>query len=470
MILHFIASVDIIESNKFLDFFSNKWSEAYWSASMLSNVSYGVLSDEGVQKLLHNKNERFDMVLLEAGHLDALYGFADHFNATLMGLSCVIPNWYVDLLAGNPAPSVYEPIMPREYNFDTSLISRFRNWIYITEEKLLSNLVFRSAQQKLFKKYFSNSSKKLSELRTQFSVILINNHFSMGRVRANVPNIIEVAGIHLSEPPEPCDEDLRKFLDEAENGVIYFSLGMDVLIKFLPKSIQHLLLESFTRLKQRVVVRSDMSPIPNSSGNIYVTPHAPQRTILEHPNVRLFITHGGMLSVMEAIYSAVPILGIPFFFDQFGNLHRVQQAGMAIVLDNNALTVDILTSSIQELIENPKYALRAKEMSLSFRDRPMSPLETAVWWTEYALRNQDIRYIRLNEDEFPFVQYYGLESLLSWGLRFGFVIGSLFLLGFKIYQKSCNRQRQVLKRNQNIVIYARNNKSDLQLRKSLQST
>ncbi|KAH8268644.1 hypothetical protein KR026_011231 [Drosophila bipectinata] len=439
-------SKDLLDSNIFLDFFPNKWAEAYWTASMLSNVSKSVLSDEGVQMLLHDKNERFDMVMVEAGHLDALYGFADHFNATLMGLSCVIPNWNVDLLAGNPAPSVYEPIMPREYKYEISVMGRFSNWIYITEEKLLSSLVLRTAQQKLFNKYFSHSSKELSDLRNQFSVILINNHFSMGRVRANVPNIIEVAGIHLSEPPEPCDEDLRRFLDEAEHGVIYFSLGMDVLVKFLPKSIQQMLLESFTQLKQRVVVRSDVSPTPNNSGNIYVVSHAPQRAVLEHPNVRLFITHGGMLSVMEAIYSGVPILGIPFFFDQFGNVHRVQNAGMAKVLDNNALSVDILTSSIQELIENPKYALKAKEMSFSFRDRPMSPLETAVWWTEYALRNEDIRYIRLNEDEFPFVQYYGLESLVSWGLRFGFVIGSLFLLVLKIYKKSSHRQRQVLKK------------------------
>ncbi|KAH8278401.1 hypothetical protein KR018_002697, partial [Drosophila ironensis] len=416
---------------------NTKWGEAFFSATMLYNISTAVLNDSGVQKIIQDRSERFDMIVMEAGHLDALLGLAEFYNASLVGLSCLIHTWNVDYLAGNPSPSVYEPILPRGYHFGSSLTSKWMNLIHITEEKLLDSLILRPPQLRIFQKYFGYSPEKLSQLRSKFSLILINNHFSMGRVRANVPNIIEVGGLHLSEPHELCDGDLQRFLDEAEHGVIYFSLGMDVLVKYLPDTVQHVLMDSFSQLKQRVVWKSDLEVLLYSMDNssIYSMSKTPQRAILEHPNVRLFITHGGLLSVMESVYSGVPMLGLPLFFDQFGHLHRVEQAGMAKVLDPNSLTTDLLTSTILELMQNTQYSKKAKEMSQSFRDRPSSPLATAIWWTEYALRHPDTRHMRLDEDENPLMRYYGLDSLISWGLRFGFVLGTIIVLTFLLYRK-----------------------------------
>nr|XP_044251378.1 UDP-glycosyltransferase UGT4-like [Drosophila takahashii]XP_044251379.1 UDP-glycosyltransferase UGT4-like [Drosophila takahashii] len=437
---------DIMESDIFLDLLGNKWREGCLAATIFYNVSHAILSNEGVQKMLKDKSERFDMVILEASHLDALYGLAEFYNASLVGVSCMNVNWNIDYLAGNPAPSVYEPVSPVGFALDYSLLSRWNNWVYITEERLLERLVFRPAQLRVFTKFFGYTAEKMSELRDRFSLLLVNTHFSMGRVRANVPNIIEVGGLHLSEPPEPCGEELQRFMDEAEHGVIYFSMGLDILVKYLPENLQHHLLQAFARLKQRVVWKNEIAMMPNKSRNIYVIERAPQRQVLAHPNVRLFISHGGMQSVIEAIDSGVPMLGLPLFFDQFNNLHRVQLAGMAEVLDTNALDADTLTETIKKLIENPSYAKRAKEMSRSFRDRPMSPLETALWWTEYALRHRDTSHMRLNLDEIPLMRYYRLDSVLTVGIRFACVLGSITFLGWRLYRKRRNRQRRLRER------------------------
>lgn len=42
----------------------------------------------------------------------------------------------------------------------------------------------------------------------------------------------------------------------------------------------------------------------------------------EHPNVKLFITQGGLQSTDEAIDAAIPVIGIPIFGDQWYNAEK----------------------------------------------------------------------------------------------------------------------------------------------------
>ncbi|KAH8383549.1 hypothetical protein KR009_009268, partial [Drosophila setifemur] len=437
---------ELSKGNLDVDLFANKWSEGVLLAKIVYNISHAALSDEGVQRLMRDKTERFDMVILETGYMDALHGLAEYYNAILMGLSSMCTDWYTEYLAGNFAPSVYDPISPAGFAHDGSLLSMFHNWIYISEEILLNRLLIRPTQLRVFKKFFGYSTQKFNDLRDRISVILVNNHFTMGRARANVPNMIEVGGLHLTEPTEPCGKELLRFLDEAEHGVIYFSMGQDIMFNYLPDNVKQPLLQSFANLKQRVVWKTDLFSMRNNSESIFGIANAPQRELLTHPNVKLFITHGGLLSVMEAVSSGVPMLGIPLFFDQFTNMHRVEMVGAAKVLDSNTLTVQSVTSTIRELIENPKYSARAKEMSRSFKDRPKSPLETAVWWTEYALRHRDVSHFRLNKEDIPLMQYYCLDSMITLVLRFGFLAGIVILLSYKLISKYRDRRRRLRER------------------------
>ena len=51
-----------------------------------------------------------------------------------------------------------------------------------------------------------------------------------------------------------------------------------------------------------------------------------------HPNIRLFITHGGLLSTQETMQRGVPLLGIPIFGDQSLNMNRAAAAGCGLVI------------------------------------------------------------------------------------------------------------------------------------------
>jgi glucuronosyltransferase len=76
-----------------------------------------------------------------------------------------------------------------------------------------------------------------------------------------------------------------------------------------------------------------------------------------HPNIRLFITHGGLMSSLEAITRAVPVVGVPVFADQRKNMLLAELAGYGLRIDFNNVTTESLTWAIQEAIESPKYVL-----------------------------------------------------------------------------------------------------------------
>lgn len=73
-----------------------------------------------------------------------------------------------------------------------------------------------------------------------------------------------------------------------------------------------------------------------------------------HPKVKLFISHGGMSGVYEAVDGGVPVLGIPLFYDQPRNIEHLVRAGMAISVELLSVTRKKLFDSISELINDEK--------------------------------------------------------------------------------------------------------------------
>jgi len=73
-----------------------------------------------------------------------------------------------------------------------------------------------------------------------------------------------------------------------------------------------------------------------------------------HPKVKLFISHGGISGVYEAIDASVPVLGLPVFYDQPRNIENLVDAGMAISMDFLSVTKENLINTVNELIINEK--------------------------------------------------------------------------------------------------------------------
>jgi glucuronosyltransferase len=76
--------------------------------------------------------------------------------------------------------------------------------------------------------------------------------------------------------------------------------------------------------------------------------------LIGHPNVLLFLSHGGLLGIMEAIYNGVPVVGIPFYGDQRSNLANLEARGIGIQLQYNNITKQSVLDALHTVLHQPR--------------------------------------------------------------------------------------------------------------------
>ena len=73
-----------------------------------------------------------------------------------------------------------------------------------------------------------------------------------------------------------------------------------------------------------------------------------------HPNVRLFITHGGLLGTQEGVYAGVPMVGIPLFADQYLNLRNCIARGISVMVEYDAITKESISNALKTVLHNSR--------------------------------------------------------------------------------------------------------------------
>lgn len=155
-------------------------------------------------------------------------------------------------------------------------------------------------------------------------------------------------------------KNLKLWLDGTKEGVILFSFGSNAKIEYLPYDKVKQILNVFSKLKERVVMKWDSDEFEGKPDNVYISKWLPQDDVLAHKNVKLFISHCGLGSVVESKYHGVPIVGIPLFADQEPNADMVVNEGWGVKVDFVALTEESLSDGISEVLNNKKFVSDSK--------------------------------------------------------------------------------------------------------------
>jgi glucuronosyltransferase len=97
--------------------------------------------------------------------------------------------------------------------------------------------------------------------------------------------------------------------------------------------------------------------------NRYVVSHwVPQNDLLGHPKLKAFVTQGGYISISEAAYHGVPVVGVPLIPGQGEIVRYAADQGRGILLSKSVLTKGQghrLKAALDKVLKEPSYRQEA---------------------------------------------------------------------------------------------------------------
>lgn len=236
------------------------------------------MSNPGIQNLMTDPNEHFDLVIVEQFLNDVFKGFAYHFKAPLVAISSTGSGPWLNGLLGNPSLNSYIPGISKSYTTKMDFWERLHNGLSTLTHNINRYLHYYPKMNEVLQKHFPGSPP-LEELNKNISLVLLNSHVSSNHPVPHVPNMIEIGGFHVY-PPKKLPEDLQEYLDSAEEGVIYFSMGSNQQSRYFPEEKRKSFIEAFSQLNVKILWKFEDENLPGMPPNVKLKKWLPQQDVL----------------------------------------------------------------------------------------------------------------------------------------------------------------------------------------------
>ncbi|KAL4713023.1 hypothetical protein ACJJTC_014657 [Scirpophaga incertulas] len=388
---------------------------------MIHELTKKFLKDESLTEFFLNTTQQFDVVIAEWMFTDLAAGIAPLYKCPLIWVSTMEAHWQILRLIDGPSHPAYSVDIFSTNNLPLTFVERVTELWVMIKKMVFINLIVTYFEKNVYNEVFLPIAAKRGVTMPSYqdavyngSFLLLNSHPSYGTPFQLPQNAKYVGGYHIDTNVHPLPKDIQKIMDEARDGVIYFSMGSNLKSMDMSDNMKRSILKTFSELKQTVLWKfeGNLSDVP---ANVHLMKWAPQQSILAHPNIKMFINHGGQLSTTEAIHCGVPVIGIPVFGDQYINIKSAVHKGFGIMV---RLTEDIaghLAEAIREILQNESYKNKAVELSKIYHNRPLPPGKELVYWVEEVIQTGGAAHLRSPALHVPLYQkaYLDLIALVS---------------------------------------------------------
>uniref|UniRef100_A0A1I7S5U6 Alpha-mannosidase n=1 Tax=Bursaphelenchus xylophilus TaxID=6326 RepID=A0A1I7S5U6_BURXY len=281
---------------------------------------------------------------------------------------------------GLPFTPSWLPAVFDNKNIDDKMTLTERYSNLLTELSTIQG--FRKAAESetaIFREKFEESFADLPRIAAKSSLVFVNSLDFLDFPRPKSSRIVNIGGIGVENSDEKLPEDLRTLSEEHEK-IIYFSMGTMAVTTF---NFMENILDIFSQVEGfHFVVRLDEKDTASREfagnfPNIDVVSWIPQQQLICHPHVKLFITHGGYNSLVEAAYCGVPVLVIPLFGDQTFNGKLVERNGWGKMVNKDDLAGNPtkFIKIFSEMLRNNKYSVNAQRVKTLFKNQSFTGKE-----------------------------------------------------------------------------------------------
>lgn len=148
--------------------------------------------------------------------------------------------------------------------------------------------------------------------------------------------------------------------------LVYMSLGSQIYYQpDLFAKVIGALRELPVQLALSVADLLDSGELPTLDERTIAVRYTPQMALLRR--ARLFISHGGANSVMEALACAVPMILSPLCNDQFHQAYFVERAGVGRHIDLGRASCEDLAEGVRTLLEAGPVRRCVEQVAVSYR-------------------------------------------------------------------------------------------------------
>uniref|UniRef100_A0A8C1JKU0 glucuronosyltransferase n=1 Tax=Cyprinus carpio TaxID=7962 RepID=A0A8C1JKU0_CYPCA len=352
------------------------------------------------------KKQNFDAVLTSpAVPTGAILAYNLSLPAVYMlrGLPCGLDS----TATACPNPPSYIPRFFTNNSDRMSFRQRVLNVLVSIVEPLLCRLIYWSTEGVASR--FLQRDVSVAEILRSGALWLLRYDFTLEFPKPLMPNMVLIGGINCAIK-NPLSKEVEEFVKgSGEHGIVVFSLGS--LVSSMPKKKAAIFFKAFSMIPQRVLWRYTGEIPDNVPENVKLMKWLPQNDLLGNPKAKAFITHGGTHGIYEGICHGVPMVMLPLFGDQDDNVHRVATRGVGVVLSIHDITTETLVDALNTVINDSSYRQRMEKLSAIHNDRPMQPLDLAVYWTEFVMRHKGADHLRPAAHDLNWLQYHSLDVI-----------------------------------------------------------